>query len=165
MSIRLGSTAASLSRILKQGRRLLPITELVSMNEPEEYRQCGIELRSARKLANNCAPCPKKCVGTLGSEWKQRVMISAVTCSNSETKAIAIGFVSARFVFCSFWRETSFKFMLYKIERKLMSDAAILEKIETLNQAVARHQQRVEDIQDLRDLDAAIADNHVKPLM
>jgi mRNA-degrading endonuclease RelE of RelBE toxin-antitoxin system len=40
------------------------------MNEPEEYRQCGIELRSARKLANNCAPCPKKCVGTLGSEWE-----------------------------------------------------------------------------------------------
>ena len=68
------------------------------MNEPEEYRQCGIELRSARKLANNCASCPKKCVGTLGSEWKQCVMISAATCSNSETKAIAIGFVSARFV-------------------------------------------------------------------
>jgi len=73
------------------------------MNEPEEYRQCGIELRSARKLANNCASCPKKCVGTLGSEWKQCVMISAATCSNSETKAIAIGSVSARFVFCSFW--------------------------------------------------------------
>ena len=43
-----------------------------------------------------------------------------------------------------------------------MSDAAILEKIETLNQAVARLQQRVED---LRDLEAAIAENAGKPLI
>src|SRR5438552_19090567 len=69
------------------------------MNEPEEYRQCGIELRSARKLANNCAPCPKKCVGTLGSEWKQCVMISAATCSNSERKVILSA--SYRHVSCS----------------------------------------------------------------
>ena len=33
-----------------------------------------------------------------------------------------------------------------------MSDAAILEKIETLHQAVARLQERVEDLEDLRDL-------------
>jgi len=46
-----------------------------------------------------------------------------------------------------------------------MSDAAILEKIETLNQAVARLQQRVEDLEDLRDLEAAIAENAGKPLI
>jgi len=40
-----------------------------------------------------------------------------------------------------------------------MTEAAILEKIETLNQAVARLQQRVEDLEDLRDLEAAIAEN------
>ncbi len=36
-----------------------------------------------------------------------------------------------------------------------MSDAAILEKIETLNQAVARLQERVEDLEDLRDLESS----------
>ena len=46
-----------------------------------------------------------------------------------------------------------------------MSDAAILEKIETLNQAVARLQERVEDLEDLRDLEAAIAENADKPLI
>ena len=46
-----------------------------------------------------------------------------------------------------------------------MSDAAILEKIETLNQAVARLQERVEDLEDLRDLEAAIAENARKPLI
>ena len=46
-----------------------------------------------------------------------------------------------------------------------MSDAAILEKIETLNQAVARLQERVEDLEDLRDLEAAIAENAGRPLI
>ena len=46
-----------------------------------------------------------------------------------------------------------------------MSDAAILEKIGTLNQAVARLQERVEDLEDLRDLEAAIAENAGKPLI
>jgi len=46
-----------------------------------------------------------------------------------------------------------------------MSDAAILEKIETLNQAVARLQERVEDLEDLRDLEAAIPENAGKPLI
>ena len=34
-----------------------------------------------------------------------------------------------------------------------MTEVAILEKIETLNQALARLQQRVEDLEDLRDLE------------
>jgi len=92
-------------------------------------------------------------------------MISAVTCSNSETKAIAIGFALVHFVFSSFWQETRFRFMLLKIERKLMTEAAILEKIETLNQAVTRLQERVEDLEDLRDLEAAVAENAGKPLI
>jgi hypothetical protein len=46
-----------------------------------------------------------------------------------------------------------------------MTEAAILEKIETLNQAVARLQQRVEDLEDLCDLEAAIAENAGKPLI
>ena len=45
-----------------------------------------------------------------------------------------------------------------------MTEAAILEKIETLNQAVARLQQRVE-LEDLRDLESAIAENAGKPLI
>jgi hypothetical protein len=46
-----------------------------------------------------------------------------------------------------------------------MTEAAILEKIETLNQAVARLQERVEDLEDLRDLEVAIAENADKPLI
>ena len=46
-----------------------------------------------------------------------------------------------------------------------MTEAVILEKIETLNQAVSRLQQRVEDLEDLRDLEAAIAENAGKPLI
>ncbi len=45
-----------------------------------------------------------------------------------------------------------------------MSDTTILEKIETLNQVMARLQERVEDLEDLRDLEAAIAENTDKPL-
>jgi hypothetical protein len=46
-----------------------------------------------------------------------------------------------------------------------MTEAAILEKIETLNQAVTRLQERVEDLEDLRDLEQAIAENADKPLI
>lgn len=46
-----------------------------------------------------------------------------------------------------------------------MTEPAILEMTETLNQAVARLQQRVEDLEDLRDLEAAIAENAGKPLI
>ena len=56
-------------------------------------------------------------------------------------------------------------FMLSRIESKRMSEAAILEKIESLSQTVARLQQRVEDLEDLRDLEEAIAENAGKPLM
>jgi hypothetical protein len=45
-----------------------------------------------------------------------------------------------------------------------MSETAILEKIETLSQIVTRLQERVEDLEDLRDLEEAIAENDGKPL-
>ena len=46
-----------------------------------------------------------------------------------------------------------------------MSEAAILEKIESLSQTVARLQERLEDLEDLRDLEEAIAENGDKPLL
>ena len=46
-----------------------------------------------------------------------------------------------------------------------MTEAAILEKIETLNQALTRLQERVEELEDLRDLETAIAENAGKPLI
>ncbi len=46
-----------------------------------------------------------------------------------------------------------------------MTEVAILEKIEALNQAVARLQKRVEDLEDLRDMEAAITENADKPLI
>lgn len=46
-----------------------------------------------------------------------------------------------------------------------MSESAILEKIEVLSQTVARLQERVEDLEDLRDLEEAISNNAGKPLL
>ncbi len=46
-----------------------------------------------------------------------------------------------------------------------MSEAAVLEKIETLTKTVERLQERVEDLEDLRDLQAAIAENGSEPLV
>lgn len=45
-----------------------------------------------------------------------------------------------------------------------MTEAVILEKLEVLDQAVARLQRR-EDLEDLRDLETAIAENEGKPLI
>ena len=84
---------------------------------------------------------------------------------NSKTKAIVIAFVWARIAFSSLWQGMPFRCMQSKTEKNLMSEAAILEKIESLSQTVARLRQRVEDLEDLRDLEAAIADNGDKPLI
>ena len=46
-----------------------------------------------------------------------------------------------------------------------MSEAAILEKIDSLSQTVARLQERLEDLEDLRDMEEAIAENGGKPLL
>jgi len=46
-----------------------------------------------------------------------------------------------------------------------MSETAILEKLESLSQTVTRLQERVEDLEDLRDLEEAIAENAGQPLL
>lgn len=46
-----------------------------------------------------------------------------------------------------------------------MSEAVILEKIESLNETVARLEERLENLEDLRDLEEAIAENAGKPLL
>jgi hypothetical protein len=46
-----------------------------------------------------------------------------------------------------------------------MNEPGILEKIEELKRALARLQQRVEDLEDLRDLETAITENADKPLI
>ena len=46
-----------------------------------------------------------------------------------------------------------------------MTEAAILEKIETLKQAMTLLQERVEELEDLRDLEEATAENAGKPLI
>ncbi len=63
------------------------------------------------------------------------------------------------------WRETPSKCTQSKIEKMLMSEAAMLERIEALSQAVVKLQSRVEDLEDLRDLEEAIVDNAGKPLL
>jgi hypothetical protein len=55
--------------------------------------------------------------------------------------------------------------MLSKIEKKLMSDAAVLEKVEQLTRAVEHLRERVEELEDLRDLQTAIAENGNNPLI
>jgi hypothetical protein len=46
-----------------------------------------------------------------------------------------------------------------------MNDAAVLQKVEALAKTVERLQERVEQLEDLRDLQAAIAENGDKPLI
>ena len=46
-----------------------------------------------------------------------------------------------------------------------MNDTAVLEKVEALTKTVERLQERVEDLEDLRDLQAAIAENGNEPLI
>ena len=55
--------------------------------------------------------------------------------------------------------------MLSKIEKKLMSDAAVLQKVEELAKAVEHLQARVEDLEDLQDLQDAIVENGNEPLI
>lgn len=55
--------------------------------------------------------------------------------------------------------------MLSKIEKKLMSDAPITEKptLESLAAEVRRLQERIEDMEDLMELRAAVDRNAGKP--
>jgi hypothetical protein len=55
--------------------------------------------------------------------------------------------------------------MLSKTEKKFMNDTAVLQKVEELTKTVVRLQERVEDLEDLRDLQAAIAENGDEPLI
>jgi hypothetical protein len=49
--------------------------------------------------------------------------------------------------------------MLSKTGKKRMDDTAVLQKVEALTRTVERLQERVEELEDLRDLQAAIAEN------
>jgi len=55
--------------------------------------------------------------------------------------------------------------MLSKTEKKPMNEVAVLEKVEALTKTVAELQKRVEDLEDLRDLQAAITENGNEPLI
>jgi cell division protein FtsB len=46
-----------------------------------------------------------------------------------------------------------------------MTDPTVVEKIEKLSATVARLEARIEDLEDLRDLEQAIAENAGKPLI
>ena len=46
-----------------------------------------------------------------------------------------------------------------------MADTVVLEKVEMLAKTVERLQERIENLEDLRDLQAAIAENGGKPLI
>jgi hypothetical protein len=46
-----------------------------------------------------------------------------------------------------------------------MNDTAVLQRVEELTKTVERLQERVEDLEDLRDLQAAVAENGNEPLI
>ena len=46
-----------------------------------------------------------------------------------------------------------------------MTEPAVLEKIEQLKATIAKLEHRVEDLEDLRDLEQAIKENGSKPLI
>ena len=55
--------------------------------------------------------------------------------------------------------------MLFATEKTLMTDTALLEKLETLTRTVERLENRVEDLEDYRELKSAIAENAGQPLV
>jgi hypothetical protein len=55
--------------------------------------------------------------------------------------------------------------MLSEIEKKPMDDAAALQKVEALAKTVERLRERVEDLEDLRDLQAAVVESGNEPLI
>ena len=46
-----------------------------------------------------------------------------------------------------------------------MTDTVVLQKVEMLTKTVERLQERIENLEDLRDLQATIAENGNKPLI
>jgi len=46
-----------------------------------------------------------------------------------------------------------------------MTDTVVLQKVEMLAKTVERLQERIENLEDLRDLQAAIAENGNRPLI
>jgi len=46
-----------------------------------------------------------------------------------------------------------------------MADTVVIEKVEMLAKTVERLQERIENLEDLRDLQAAIAENGNEPLV
>lgn len=55
--------------------------------------------------------------------------------------------------------------VLSKTGKKPTNDSAALRKVEALSKTVERLQERVEALEDLRDLKAAIAENGGEPLL
>jgi hypothetical protein len=66
---------------------------------------------------------------------------------------------------CSCWQGMRSKCMLLKTGKKLMNDTDVMQKVEALTKTVERLQGRVEDLEDLRDLQSAIAENGSEPLI
>jgi hypothetical protein len=91
--------------------------------------------------------------------------ICAAMFSSSKQKAIITGCVLEISGCFSCWQGMPSRCMLSRTEKKLMSDAAVLQKVEQLTKAVEHLQERVEDLEDLRDLQAAIAENRNEPLI
>jgi hypothetical protein len=80
-------------------------------------------------------------------------------------KAILTGSALEAFACSSCLLGIPSKCMLSKIEKKPMTDSAVIQKVEELTKTVERLLERVEDLEDLRDLQTAIAENGNKPLI
>ncbi len=59
----------------------------------------------------------------------------------------------------------AFKVYTVRDVKEVMNDIAVLQKVEALTKTVERLQERVEELEDLRDLQAAIAENGNEPLI
>jgi hypothetical protein len=69
------------------------------------------------------------------------------------------------FEFSSYWQATPSKCMLSKTGKKPMNETAVLQKVDALTKTVEDLQKRVEDLEDVRDLQDAIAENGNEPLI
>jgi hypothetical protein len=93
---------------------------------------------------------------------------SPETLKSSKGRETIIGFASAATESYSAWTRISLRYMLLSRGRTLMSDPQEQELVSTVKHLageLARLSERVEDLEDGRELDAAIRRNGDKPLI
>jgi len=117
--------------------------------------------------ANSFEPWTSQLVAILGCDWKPYGKTCRVMSKNWPPTKMPTDFGLDPSGCFSDWKVRQFRCTLLKIERTLMSktlDHSQPLDLEHLAREVQLLRERVEDLEDLRDLEQAVADNAGKPL-